>query len=310
MGSTTSPQSLFHFFASQQSLPKGIDALVCFADQESAHTLIPQKSLSVVACNAFIRQDDEPLDALRRKPESTLHTGLQALARGDVDAFISAGNTGALVAVASLLLPKIPSIRRPALLAFFPTLTGNVAVIDLGGRLSPSAESLVQYAKMGVAVQKIVMGIENPQVALLNVGEESQKGTTTLKEAHEHLQQWPHFLGNREAHEVFSGGIDVLVTDGYAGNILLKTAEGVSSFIFAHLQREWLKKEKYEFQPIEQAFQKFADPLFPAALLCGIDRLVLKCHGGSSPTTLWKSLEEAALLHQQEFTKKMRESFL
>ncbi len=160
--------------------------------------------------------------------------GIRNLKERDIDAFVTAGNTGALIAAATIILPMLPEVARPALMALLPTRKGLVTVIDVGGNVSVKAPQLVQFAKMGVAFQRTYRNCPNPTVGLLNIGAESKKGTPEHRQAYDALSEAPNmtFIGNVEGREVFQGRVDVLATDGFTGNVFLKTSEGVSSFIF------------------------------------------------------------------------------
>ncbi len=184
--------------------------------------------------------DDDPLIAVRRKKDSSLCQGLQYLKEKKIDAFVSAGNTGALLFAAKTTLKTLKGIDRPALLALLPTKKKEVAVLDVGANLSLKPDHIVQFAQMGIAYQKS-RGIENPIVGLLNIGIEAKKGTPQLQEAYLKLdamnRDQPFFAGNIEGKDVFHGNIDVLVTDGFTGNVFLKTAEGIAAFILEQLEQ-------------------------------------------------------------------------
>ena len=240
-----------------------------------------------------ISMEDDPLESIRRKKEASLVIGIHLLKEERLDAFISCGNTGALIACAALFLPLLPGVKRPALLISLPTKKSPVAVLDVGGNISCTALDLVQYAFLGAAYQESMYGIKIPKVGLLNIGVESTKGTVELRQAFEHLQAYCqetvargtvpklHFEGNVEARDVFSGGVDVLVTDGFSGNILLKTAEGVARFIFDELNMSE-----------ENAFlrKQFNYTEYPGATVCGVDRVLIKVHGNAKAETLLISI--------------------
>lgn len=191
--------------------------------------------------------NDDPLTALRQKKGSSIALGIRLLKKKQIDAFVSAGNTGALIASATISLPKLPGITRPALLAVLPTKLSSVAVVDVGGSVSCKAHHLLKYAYMGAAYQKCTAGIEVPKVGLLNIGAESRKGTSLVRQAYQLLKEacqissatnsspYMEFHGNIEGRDVFQSNIDVLVTDGFTGNVLVKTSEGIADVIFEYL---------------------------------------------------------------------------
>jgi phosphate acyltransferase len=247
----------------------------------------------------LITMSDEPLPAVRHKRGSSLVVGIRLLKKRHLDAFISAGNTGALIVAATLYLPLLPGIKRPALLALLPTDKGSVAVIDVGGNVSCKAHHLVQFAQMGANYQRSSQNIAQPRVGLLNIGVESQKGTQEVRQAYQILHELGpesgmNFVGNVEAREVLQGNIDVLVTDGFSGNVLLKSIEGASTFILHFLSQRLspsgtpLLKER-----LNELYAQFSSDEYPGAILCGIEGVVVKCHGNASPRAFFNSIKVA-----------------
>jgi phosphate acyltransferase len=261
----------------------------------------------------FIEMNDDPLTTLRQKKGSSLALGIRFLKKKQIDAFISAGNTGALIASATISLPKLPGINRPALLAVLPTKTGSVAIVDVGGNVSSKPHHMLAYAYIGVAYQKCTAGIETPRVGLLNIGRESKKGTSVVREAYRLLteasvhpqdsQEPPYmeFHGNIEGRQVFQGKIDVLVTDGFAGNVLVKTSEGIADVIFDHLRDALEERPSPELQTmLTETMSAFHYAEYQGALLCGIDGLVIKCHGHSNAKAIFNGIKGAMnMLHHQ-----------
>lgn len=252
-----------------------------------------------------IAMADEPLGAVRRKKGSSLVVGMRLLKKRQIDAFVSCGNTGALVASAALSLSRLPGVVRPPLLASLPTEKGAVSVLDVGGNVSCKAHHLVQFAYLGSAYHRAIKGISVPKVGLLNVGSESKKGTKEVRQAYEllkaHCQQLAasgnvqmDFVGNVEGRDVFKGAVDVLVTDGFTGNVLLKTAEGVASLIFGSLidicQQEGVSVDKV-MSGIKKQFD-YAE--YPGAIVCGVDGVVVKVHGCATAKALYSSIVGAS----------------
>lgn len=233
-----------------------------------------------VPTQEFITMDDDPLEAVRLKPNASLSLALKDLQAQHTDALVSIGNTGALVTGAILHLEKLPGILRPALLALLPTRKGVLAVIDVGANVTCRAVHLQQFAELGVAYMQKQYGIQHPRVGLLNIGVESQKGRAEMREAYQLLQASPlNFVGNIEGTVAFHGNVDVLVTDGFSGNVFLKASEGMASFIFEESHLE----------------QRFNYEEYPGALLCGLSRTVIKCHGNSGPNALLHALLAAGI---------------
>lgn len=265
-----------------------------------------------------IHMTDEPLEAIRRKKNSSLLYGMRFLKKRQIDAFVSAGNTGALIAAATVLLAPLPSIKRSALLANLPTAKGSVAVIDVGGNVACKSHHLIQFASMGASYQRLCHGIERPRVGLLNIGVESKKGTSELRQVYEVLsegknspfkQQQMEFIGNVEGREVFQGAVDVLVTDGFTGNVFLKTSEGLSSFIL-DLVKDGLGASLSE-QHIEGLFSHLKSHFnyeeYPGAILCGVDGVVVKCHGESSARGVLNGIRGAIKLVRNQFIDQLKQ---
>jgi glycerol-3-phosphate acyltransferase PlsX len=227
-----------------------------------------------------------------------------------IDAFISAGNTGALMAGAKILLPMLEGIERPALLTLLPTKNKPVAVLDVGANVACKPHHLVQFAKMGLAYQKS-RGIVCPTVGLLNIGSEKEKGTENVKEAYEALLELNGketiFLGNIEGREVFEGKVDVLATDGFTGNIFLKTAEGIAAFILDRLNDAVLSSAAPELKvAVNHLEQLLHYAEYPGAILCGVDGIVVKCHGHSNEHAFINGIKGAIRLVEHKFLEKIK----
>jgi len=207
-GSDTSPQVLFEAILQAVPLLGSSDQFVVFTTKEVQETL-PRLSSQIEfkLVTDLVLMSDDPLYAVRHKKKSSILTGIKELKKNRLSAFISAGNTGALIAAATLYLPKLKAIDRSALLALLPTQKMPVAVIDVGGNISCKAKHLVQFAKMGAAYQSCHLDIHSPRIALLNIGAESKKGSFEMREAYQLLQEEPHstwqFIGNIEGRDVF-----------------------------------------------------------------------------------------------------------
>jgi len=230
-----------------------------------------------------IGMEESPLLALRRKKQSSLCVGLRLLKEGKLDAFVSAGNTGALVSASKMILGTFREISRPALLALMPTKKRPVAVLDVGANLQAKGSQLVQFAHLGAAYQK-ARGIPEPRIGILNIGSEASKGTSEIRLAYKELSKLPAFAGNIEGKSVFDGEVDVLVTDGFTGNIFLKTAEGIASLVLDRLHAHIPSGALSEIQlPLDDLQRHLHYAEHPGALLCGVNGAVVKCHGYSTP---------------------------
>lgn len=291
--------------SSKQSLLVIATKSACDQLYAIVHSALPSKKIariSFLECKEVINMMDNPLTAVRRKKNSSIVLGMHLLKENKIQAFVSCGNTGALVASAAIHLQLLPGISHPALLAHLPTDKGFLAVLDAGGNIFSKAEQLVRFAFLGAAYQRALQGISTPAVGLLNVGIESHKGTVEVKQAYEILKQRCSdaeaqgidssidFVGNIEGRDIFKGTVDVLITDGFTGNVLLKTAEGVAAFIFDSLQKKIGHSKKETLNQLKKQFN-YAE--YPGAIVCGIDRIVIKVHGNASSESLLASIERA-----------------
>lgn len=329
MGSDSSPEVLFEAVLQMADRLGVASTLVVFATKEAVEALsakaFPHLSKAGTARIEFhiaeevIAMGDEPLYAVRHKKGSSLVLGVRLLKKRHIDALVCAGNTGALIASARLALPMLPGINRPALLAILPTQNGSVAVIDVGGNVSCKAHQLVQFAHMGAAYQRCMQGIELPKVGLLNIGIESKKGTLEIRQAYQILKDQSEelaalgllpkmaFLGNIEGREVFQGKVDVLVTDGFTGNVLLKTTEGAASFIFSYMQESIKMANSTSLQStVLQVERYFNYAEYPGAIVCGIDGVAVKCHGNSSSQAMFNGIKGAVNLIKKDVVAQIK----
>ncbi|GAA3406745.1 phosphate acyltransferase PlsX [Paenibacillus hodogayensis] len=250
-----------------------------------------------------IAADDEPARAVRRKKDASMVVAGRLIREGEADAMISAGNTGALMATGLLVVGRIDGIERPALAPMLPTMDGSgFLALDLGANMDSTPDNLLQYAIMGSIYRNKVNGLPKPRVGLLNVGTEAGKGNELTKAAYPLLEQAPiHFVGNVEAREVLHGNCDVLVCDGFAGNILLKSMEGTAEFVFKALKTEFTRSFMSKLaaailKPGLSAFKKKMDySEHGAAPLLGINGLMLKCHGPSDANAFKNAVRQARI---------------
>lgn len=269
---------------------------------------ISEHQLQTIVTEEIIEMDDDPLHAIRKKKNASMCLGMQLIKEKKLDALVSTGNTGALIASAKTTLPMLSGISRAALITLLPTQKDPVAVIDVGANIECTPEHLVNFAKMGVAYQKS-RGIAKPTVGLLNIGTEEKKGRRELRETYQLLQNFnpdeSPFLGNVEGKEVFTGGINVLVTDGFTGNVFLKTAEGISSFIL-----DTMRKNKGLIPFSKPLLKRLERELYsaesPGAILCGVDGIILKCHGDATAESLKHGFQAALTLIQNNFLAKLK----
>ena len=234
---------------------------------------------------------DKPSQVIRRGRATSMGLAIEAVKAGEAHAVVSAGNTGALMSMAYLSLRTMPGIDRPALAALLPTLKSDSVVLDLGANTECDAENLVQFAVMGAAFARVVLGLERPRVALLNIGEEELKGTGDLKDAAALLRavELPmDFMGFVEGDKIGQGNVDVIVTDGFSGNIALKTAEGTGKLVTGLLaeafKTSWLTRLGYLLsRGALRALRAHLDPnAHTGAVMLGLNGLVVKSHGSAN----------------------------
>ncbi|MBD0380395.1 phosphate acyltransferase PlsX [Paenibacillus sedimenti] len=265
-------------------------------------------NLTIRHTEEVIEADDEPVKAVRRKKDASMVVAGKLVREKEAEAMISAGNTGALMTTGLLVVGRIPGIERPALAPMLPTIDGNgVLALDLGANMDATAEHLTQYAIMGSIYRNKVHGIANPRVGLLNVGTEAMKGNELTKAAYPLLEQAPvEFIGNVESRDVLRAGCDVIVCDGFAGNIMLKSLEGAASVFFSVLKTEFTKTwySKLAAAILKPGIMKFRKQFdykeHGAGPLLGIQGLVLKCHGSSDANAIKNAVRQARIAIQND----------
>ena len=235
-----------------------------------------------------VEMDDPPADALRRKKDSSMRVAINLVKDGEAHGCVSAGNTGALMGIARFVLKTLPGIDRPAIASQLPTKKGVVTMLDLGANVNCTPEQLVQFAAMGSALVSSVEQIERPTVGLLNIGEEDIKGNELVKETAERLKaSGLNFHGNVEGDDIYKGTTDVVVCDGFVGNVALKTSEGLAQMLYEFLKAEFTRSILSRIvagiaYPVLMRFKRRIDPRrLNGASLVGLKGVVVKSHGGT-----------------------------
>lgn len=275
--------------------------------------------IRVVPASEVIHTAEAPVQAVRKKPDSSMVQTIRQVLDGQADAVISAGNTGALMAAGLFILGRMPGIDRPALSALLPVFRGwGMMMLDVGANLDPKPQHLHQYGLMGSLYCQQVFGIDHPRVALLNVGEEESKGPPLVKDAYQLLHADPriHFVGNVEGRELLQGKADVVVTDGFAGNIALKLTEGVARDVLGELKAMFYKnwRTKWAALSIRNELKGLQDRMdyqeYGAAPLLGLQQMVFKCHGASHAKAFRQAAFVAAKYIEKGSQDRMRERIL
>jgi phosphate acyltransferase len=275
-------------------------------------------AVEIVHSTDAIEAHEKPTQAIRRARTTSMGMAINAVKAGTADAALSAGNTGALMAMAKLALRTMPGIDRPALAALLPTLGEHDCVmLDLGANTECDSQNLVQFAVMGAAYARTVLSIKKPRVRLLNIGTEELKGTGELKEAAALLRDADylrmHFAGFIEGDQLSRGNVDVIVTDGFSGNIALKTAEGTARFVTDLLRRAFTSslRSKAGFALSKPALQMLKVHLDPnnhnGAVFLGLNGLVVKSHGGANSKGVANAVQVAARMVRNDITRRIGE---
>ena len=305
------PDIEFIFFGNKKILNPLIERKHNLSESEIVHTM------------EFIKPNDKPSNVIRRGANTSMALAIKSV-KNQSSAMVSAGNTGALMAFSKLFLKTISGINRPAIAACFPTKRGEVCMLDLGANIECDKNNLIQFALMGQAFAKIVIGIKNPKVSLLNIGEEEIKGLSYIQEASEilkNLSKIINYCGYVEGDRITDGLVDVIVTDGFTGNIALKTAEGTAKMIQSNLKNAFNSSisSKLGYIMSSQALRSMSEKLDPrvhnCGILMGLNSLVVKCHGESE----FKGVSYAAdIIHSlisnnvndkiEEYLRKMKDN--
>ncbi|MDR0251058.1 MAG: phosphate acyltransferase PlsX [Burkholderiales bacterium] len=256
--------------------------------------------IAVHAASEIVEMDEPPADALRRKKDSSMRVAIDLIKRGEAQACVSAGNTGALMAIGKFVLKMLPGIDRPAIATQLPNTHGVSTVLDLGANVNCSPEQLLQFAIMGSALNTAIEGNDNPTVGLLNIGEEETKGNEVVKEAAELLKRSGlNFYGNVEGDDIYAGTTDVVVCDGFVGNVALKTSEGLVQMLYQFLKdeytRNWLTRLAALISyRVLKSFKLRLDPRrFNGATLVGLRGVVIKSHGSADELAFEYALRKA-----------------
>lgn len=282
------------------------DIILVGREQEIADVLqseaVPEGRITICNASEVIETGDHPVEAVRHKKDSSLVVSLRLVKEGKADAVVSAGNTGAYLAGAFRILGRMKGIKRPALTTVMPTVGKNPGVLlDVGANADCRPQHLVQFAQMGSIYASSVLNIENPRVALLNIGAEEAKGNALTKEAHQLLKQENlNFTGNIEPRYVLSGSADVVVCDGFTGNVVIKLIEGTASTLFSMLKQVFFKSfaTKLAAGILKPGLKSIKNQMdysaYGGAPFLGIDGVVFKAHGSSDRVAIANCIKAAS----------------
>lgn len=273
----------------------------------SKKAITGMKRLTIVEASQALASDARPVVALRRGKGSSLWLALEQVAEGRASACVSAGSTAAILALGVKLLGLLPGIERPALMSRVPSASGHTSILDLGANLHVSANQLVQFAIMGSVACEMDDATQAPAVALLNVGHEDTKGDSLIREAHCMLKELPiNYTGFIEGHDIFAGKADVAVCDGFSGNLILKSSEGLAEMIFKHLEMGmksgWMSRlgGMLMGRSLKRTLARFEPSKHNGAPLLGLRGVVVKSHGHADRVATTRAIEEAVAEAQRQ----------
>ena len=256
--------------------------------------------LTIQHASEVVGMSEPPADALRKKKDSSMRVAINLVKEGRAHACVSSGNTGALMATAKFVLKMLPGVDRPAIIAELPAKGGTLHMLDLGANTQATAEQLFQYAMMGSIVTSDIVGIDRPRVALLNIGAEDIKGNDTVREAAVLLNASTlNYVGFIEGNDLFSGKADVVVTDGFTGNVTLKTIEGAVGLVHHFLKRAFTRSWVSKIQALlaSRVLKALAAELdsrhYNGATLVGLNGIVIKSHGGADAVAFQHAIDTA-----------------
>lgn len=271
-----------------------------------------KKQIRICHTTEVVASDDTPTDAIKNKKDSSMVVGLTMVKKGEAEAVVSAGNTGALMAGATVIVGRIKGIERPALGTLLPNLRGLTFLIDSGANADVKPHYLTQFALMGSIYMENIMSVPSPRVGLLNVGAEKTKGSELYKEAHKLLEETSlNFIGNIEGTDIAQGKTDILVCDGFVGNVVLKYSEGLSAALLQMIKTEITKttKSKLAAAVLKDDFKRlkgnFDASEYGGAPLLGLKGLVVKAHGSSDARAIKNALRQCKLFMDNEITQKI-----
>ncbi len=296
--------------------------LIMVGDEKALGNLLSEAMLSyngrisIQHASQVVEMDETPQKALKNKKDSSMRVAINLVHEGQADACVSAGNTGALMATARFVLKMIPGIERPAIISTLPSIFGHTHMLDLGANVDSSAEHLYQFAVMGEEVVKAVENIDRPKIALLNIGEEDMKGNEQVKAAAKLLENSSlNYIGYVEGDSITAGhvNVDLIVTDGFVGNVALKSIEGAAKMISSKLKASFsnnllTKLAAMLAYPVLKHFKDSIDPrLYNGASFIGLKGLVIKSHGGADALAFETAIHLAELEVTQDVIRKIGE---
>ena len=315
MGGDNAPGEIISGALEAIELLDGNDEVILVGPKEIIEPRLPSSKsrITVVDAPEVIEMDEAPIESLRKKRNSSISVMAKMAKEGQADALISAGNTGACVVAFQMRMRNLSGVNRPGIAVVFPTFEGPVTICDVGANIACKPINLYQYGVMAKMYSKHVLGIENPRVGLMSIGQEDAKGDETVKKTRELMKADANlnFIGNIEGRDIFKGVCDVVVCDGFVGNVILKLTEGAVDGLFKAIKHE-LGQEKLllamKFKPVmKRIYKKYDYNEYGGAPLLGINGTALICHGASESKTIKNAILTAKAFHTKKINDKIVE---
>jgi glycerol-3-phosphate acyltransferase PlsX len=317
MGGDNAPDEIIAGVLESIELLAEEDELILVGPENEIEARLPSKTsrsgrISILDAPDIIAMDDVPIESLRRKPKSSIAMIAKLAKRDQADAVISAGNTGACVAAFQMRMRNLPGVNRPGIAVVFPTPGGLVTICDVGANIACKPIHLYQYGVMASVYSRYLLGIENPRVGLMSIGSEDAKGNELVKKTRELMKSDSrmNFIGNIEGRDIFRGACEVVITEGFVGNVILKLTEGLVDGLFRAIKDELMEEKlrlAMKFKPVmKRIYKKYDYNEYGGALLLGINGTAVICHGSSQSRTI----KNAILASKTFYTKKINDKII
>ena len=288
------------------------DAVSCELKKHTYNT----EQIEIVNATEMIETEESPVNAIRKKKDSSIVKGMNMVKNKEADAFVSAGSSGAILVGGQVLVGRVKGVERPPLAPLIPTKTGVSLLIDCGANVDARPSHLVQFAKMGSIYMEHVMGIKNPRVAIVNIGAEEEKGNALVKETFPLLKECDgiNFTGSIEAREIPHGGADVIVSEAFVGNVILKLYEGVGAVLIDKVKSGMMTSLRSKIgallvkPALKTTLKSFDASQYGGAPLLGLNGLVVKTHGNSKQTEICNSIIQCVTFKEQRINERIQES--
>ena len=317
MGGDNAPDEIIAGVLESIELLAEDDELILVGPEKDIEALLPSKPsrrgmISIVHAPDIIAMDDVPIESLRRKPKSSIAMIAKLAKRDQADAVISAGNTGACVAAFQMRMRNLPGVNRPGIAVVFPTPGGLVTICDVGANIACKPIHLYQYGVMASVYSKHLLGIENPRVGLMSIGSEDAKGNELVKKTRGLMKSDSNmnFVGNIEGRDIFRGACEVVIAEGFVGNVILKLTEGLVDGLFKAIKDELMEEKirlAMKFKPVmKRIYKKYDYNEYGGALLLGVNGTAVICHGSSQARTI----KNAILASKKFYTEKINDRII